>query len=525
MTAVPSSHDASTSGSHGPSFTAFLAEVQRLHDLGKTAALLGWDREVNMPPGGVEARIHQLTTMSKLLFDLGTSEHYGELLERAEAEQAGADPEGVPGALLRVARRDFEDARRLSADFVARRARISGEAHGAWVRAREQDDFAAYRPHLEQVVELGRELAELYGHEGDPYDALLDRFERGATSAEVADLFAQTQAIVVPLREAIERDGRPIDDSMLARHFDVEAQKRYARRIARTIGYDLDRGHIGIAVHPFASSLSQGDCRITVRYDPELINASIFGTLHECGHAIYEMGTDPAYARTPLAGGTSSGIHESQSRLLENGVGRSLEFWRAHYGELQAHFPEALDDVGLLDFHRAINKVQASTIRVEADELTYNLHIILRFRIERALISGDLAVADLPTAWNDTMHELLGITPPDDREGVLQDIHWTGPSFGYFPTYALGNLYAAQLMEAAREQSPAVGEDLSRGSTAALLTWLRENVHRPGRVLQPAELCVRATGRPLDVGAFERYVREKFERIYELRGARGPVEV
>jgi carboxypeptidase Taq len=509
----------------GPAFATLLEELHRLSDLGKAAGLLSWDREVNMPPGGTRDRIHQMTTLSKLLFELRTSDEMGQQLERAEEEQAGADPDSFVGALLRIARRDFDDAGRLNVDFVTRSSRISGEAHQAWVEARENQDFAAFQPHLEQVVDLGREMAELYGHDGVAYDALLDRYERGTTTAEVARLFAETKAIIVPLRQAIEDSGVEIDDSILYRTYDVERQKQYVRHIAEAAGYDFDRGHVGTAVHPFASSFGQGDCRITTRYYPEFINPAVFGTLHECGHAMYEMGTDPAFARTPLARGTSSGIHESQSRMIENGVGRSLAFWQAHYPHLQATFSEALGDVSVTDFHRAINKVQASLIRVEADELTYNLHIILRFEIEQALISGDLQVADLPTAWNDKMRELLGIVPPNDAEGVLQDVHWTGPSFGYFPTYALGNLYAAQLLEAARAQSPAVGEDLARGSTAGLLTWLGENVHRHGRVHLPAELCRRATGRPLDVGAFDRYVNDKFGAFYGLRRAEGVLEV
>ncbi len=509
----------------GPAFDALLEDVQRLNDLGKAAAVIGWDREVNMPPGGVQARIQQMTTLSRLIYEMGTSDEMGERLERAEAEQQGADPESFVGALLHVLRRDFDDARMLSSDFVTRRSQISGQAHQAWTKAREENDFEAFQPHLEKVVELGRELAGLYGYEDTPYDALVNRYERGITTAEVARLFEDARAIIVPLREAIESSGVEIDDSILHREYDVAAQERYVRTLAEAVGYDLNRGHIGTAVHPFATSFAQGDCRITTRYYPRHINAALFGTMHECGHAMYEMGTDPAFARTPLARGASSGIHESQSRMIENAVGRSLPFWQAHYPGLQNAFPSALSDVPVSDFHAAINKVQASPIRVEADELTYNLHIILRFELEQALISGDLAVADLPTAWNDQMQALLGITPESDTVGVLQDIHWTGPSFGYFPTYALGNLYAAQLMEAAVEQAPQVASDLDRGSTEALLVWLRDNVHRHGRVLLPAEICRRATGRALDVGAFDRYVNDKFATLYGLTRAGGAAQV
>jgi carboxypeptidase Taq len=320
----------------------------------------------------------------------------------------------------------------------------------------------------------------------------------------------------VPLVEAIDGAGREIDDRVLHQPYDVEGQRAFARYIAAAVGYDLERGHLGTAVHPFATSFSRDDARITTRWNPGFLSPALFGTLHEAGHAMYEQGTHPDLARTPLARGTSSGIHESQSRMIENVVGRSHGFWRVHFGKLQSVFPNQLGDCDVDAFHRAINKVQPSLIRVEADELTYNLHIVLRFELEQALLGGDLAVADLPAAWNAKMSELLGITPPTDREGVLQDIHWSSPMFGYFPTYALGNLYAAQMAEAARAADPAVGAGLDEGEPAALVAWLRQHVHQHGKKLAPAQIAERATGRPLETGPFVRYVTEKFGALYDL---------
>ncbi|MFN2188779.1 MAG: carboxypeptidase M32, partial [Candidatus Promineifilaceae bacterium] len=318
------------------------------------------------------------------------------------------------------------------------------------------------------------------------------------------------------LREAIVERGSLVDDSLLLQPFEIEKQKQFARFIAPKVGYDFSRGHLGTVVHPFATSFSRDDSRITTRWYPNFLNPSLFGTLHESGHAVYEQGTHPDLARTPLARGTSLGIHESQSRMMENIVGRSRGFWQAYYLPLQSTFPEQLSDYSVEDFYRAINKVQPSYIRVEADELTYNFHIILRFELEQALMTGDLAVGDLPVAWNDKMDELLGIVPPTDTEGCLQDVHWTRPGFGYFPTYALGNLYSAQFYETAVAQKPEIATELSEGNTDGLLAWLRENIHQHGRKFTPRELVQRVTGQPLSHEPFVRYVTAKFSDIYDL---------
>jgi carboxypeptidase Taq len=399
---------------------------------------------------------------------------------------------------------------------VVRASEVTGQAHGHWVKARAKNDFASYEPWLTQIIELSQEQAELYGYEDEKYDALLDKYERDMKAAEVRAIFDAVKAELVPLREAIEDRGTAVDDSIVHQHFEIVKQKQFARYAAAAIGYDFSRGHLGTVVHPFATSFSQNDARITTRWQPDFLNPALFGTLHESGHAMYEQGTHPDLARTPLARGTSLGIHESQSRMMENMVGRSRGFWQKHYPVLRALFPEQLGEYTIEAFYRAINKTQSSLIRVEADELTYNFHIILRFELEQAMLNGELAAKDLPAAWNEKMQTLLGITPPTDSEGCLQDVHWSKLYFGYFPTYALGNLYAAQLYETAVAQNPTIIDEMSRGETTSLVAWMRENIHQHGKKYTPRELIQRATGQPLSHEPFVRYVTAKFSDIYEL---------
>ena len=491
-----------------------LEKVHELTDLRATAGVMGWDRETNMPKAGDPARIQQMTTLRRLIHERATSPELGALIDAAAAELAGAEPDSDEAALIRVLRYDYDRATKLPKAFVVRMATTSAQARAVWEQARQDDDFASFRPWLEQLVDIQRELAELYGYTDEPYDALLESYELGARTAGVRATFDAVRAATVPLVAAIRERGRPIDDRLLHQSYDVAEQQAFARYIAEAVGYDLSRGHLGTVVHPFATSFSRDDVRITTRWYPDFLSPSLFGTLHESGHAIYEQGTHPDLARTPLARGTSSGIHESQSRMVENVVGRSRGFWQTHFPVLQRQFRAQLGERSVDDFYRAINKVQSSLIRVEADELTYNLHIVLRFELEQAMLGGDLTVADLPQAWNERLTTLLGVTPPNDREGVLQDVHWSGPSFGYFPTYALGNLYAAQFFEAACARDPAVEADLARGSMAALLAWLREHVHQYGRKFPPDEIVRRATGRPLDHAPFVRYVTAKFGALY-----------
>jgi carboxypeptidase Taq len=497
-------------------YEKLVEKVHEIDDLNRALSVLRWDREVNMPKAGTAARVQQMTTLGRFTHVLFTADEMGELIERAANEIEGADYDSDEASLIRLLRRSYNDARKLPPEFVAQVSEVSGHAHKAWVQAREENDFASYQPWLEQVVALGQEMAELYGYEVERYDALLDKYEYDTTTAEVRAIFGALKSELVPLLQAIQERDVDIDDSLLHQPFEVEKQQEFARYIAPKVGYDLSRGHIGTVVHPFSITFSRDDSRITTRWYPDFLSPSLFGTLHESGHSIYEQGTSPELARTPLARGTSLGVHESQSRMMENVVGRSRSFWQAHFPRLQEKFPAQLGHHEVEAFYRAINKVQPSYIRVEADELTYNFHIILRFELEQALINGELAAMDVPAAWNDKMQALLGVVPPTDSEGCLQDVHWSRPMFGYFPTYALGNLYAAQFFETAVAQDPTIEEGLSEGNTEALLGWLRDNIHRHGRKFTPRELVQRVTGRPLDHDAFMRYANRKFGTLYEL---------
>jgi len=499
-----------------PHYRALLQQLHTLDDLHKAAAVLYWDRETCMPVQGNAGRTQQLTTLNQLVHEMATSTRMADLLAAAELEQASAAPDSDAACLLRCVRRQFDEERRFPAEFVRWRSEVTGAAGAAWASARERNDFAAFQPHLERTVEIARQSAEILGYAEEKYDALLNQYERGMKTAAVRAIFATVKRETVPLIQAISAQLDAIDDRILYQDFNIDAQRAFCRYAAASVGYDFSRGHLAEVQHPFSTSFGIDDVRITTRYQPDFATSAIFATLHESGHALYEQGIAPALARTPLAQGTSSGIHESQSRLFENQVGRSLGYWQKHYATLQAHFPAQLGQVSLTQFHCAINKVQPSLIRVEADELTYNMHIILRFELEQALVRGDLQVQDLPQAWRDGMQALLGITPPDDAQGVLQDVHWSQAAFGYFPTYTLGNLYAAMFMASARQQDAHIAAELERGEVTRLLAWLRHHIHQHGSRFDAPELCRRATGQELTAEPFVRYVHAKFGALYGL---------
>lgn len=495
-------------------YQALLSKVNQVHDLQKAMAVLSWDRETNMPPQGVRARIDQMTTLRQLSHSLFISDDMGKLIEDAAEEVADFPYESNEASLIRYLRRHYADERKLTADYVKRSSEVSGQARQAWVKARAENDFAAFQPWLEQVIALCQELAELYGYEDEPYDALLDKYEPGMKTAEVRAIFAGLKEQLVPLRQLVDANSQALDDALVHQAFDITKQKEFVRYITAAVGYDYERGHLGTVVHPFATNFARDDVRITTRWYPNFLNPALFGGLHESGHAIYEQGTHPNLYRTPLARGTSMGIHESQSRMFENVVGRSRGFWQAHFPKLQALFPDQLGGYTAEDFYRAVNKVQPSYIRVEADELTYNFHIILRFELEQAMLNGQLLAKDLPSAWNAHMDSVLGIVPPTDAQGCLQDVHWTRPGFGYFPTYALGNLYAAQFYETAVAQNSSIASEMAKGQTGSLLNWLRENIHQHGRKFTPGELVRNITGQPLTFAPFMRYATTKFTDLY-----------
>jgi carboxypeptidase Taq len=485
-----------------------------IHDLDKATALLGWDQQTYMPPGGAAARAEQLATLQKTAHNWFVVDEIGELIEALSSNGSGWDYESDEASLVRVIARDYEKARKVPSELVAEFARVGALAYEAWAKAREGSDFSLFKPHLEKIVELNVRLAEALGYEDCIYDPLLDRFEPEMKTFQVAAIFNDLKAELLPLVKAISERIDAVDDSVLRRTYDGQKQWDFGVGVIKDIGFDFDRGRQDKSVHPFTTSFSINDVRLTTRIDLNYLPPALFGTLHECGHGLYEQGVGLDLERTSLADGASLGIHESQSRLWENLVGRSREFWSHYFSRLKAVFPDQLAGVDVETFYRAINRVEPSFIRVEADEVTYNMHIMLRFELENEMLEGTIKIADLPEAWNAKMETYLGIVPPDDAQGVLQDVHWSGGMLGYFPTYSLGNLISVQFFDKAKAETPSLLDQIAAGRFDDLLNWLCENVHRHGRKYTPAELVRRVTGNDLTAANYIAYIKAKYSDIY-----------
>ena len=480
-------------------------------DLDAAAAVLRWDQLTYMPDGGVAGRAEQLATLDRLSHEMIASGETARLLEAAGEQEPGSDA----AAIVRLARREHDRAAKLPSRLVEELSRATTLAEPAWKQARDGSGFGVLAPHLEKILDLQREAAEHLGYEDHPYDAMLDRYEPGARKVRLEEMFGELKRGTAEMAREISTRAEEDREAPLHGPFDENKQEEFGKVMASAFGYDWGRGRQDRAAHPFCINFGgPGDVRMTTRFDLDWLSPALFATMHETGHALYEQGIDPAYSRTPIAGGVSLGVHESQSRLWENVVGRSRPFWKYFYPRLQEIFPEALGSTDFEAFYRAINASRPSEIRVEADELTYNLHVALRFELEVALIEGSLSVSDLPDAWNAKMEEHLSITPKDNAHGVLQDVHWAVGLFGYFPTYTLGNVLAVQLFDAALKASPEISDQIERGEFGALLGWLRENVHRPGKKYEPDDLIERATGRPPEAGPYLRYLRGKFGELY-----------
>lgn len=486
------------------------ARLARIHDLESAAALLEWDQETYMPRGAALARAEQLATIRQLAYEQLTSDRVGALIEKLDGT---ADPDSPDGAIVRVTRRDYDRATRLPDTLVARLSKAVSLAKEAWKNARAENRFETFAPHLEVILELNREKAESLGYSNSIYDPLLDEFEPDTTTAEITALFAQLRSELVPIVRTIAKAEAP-EGSVLRRHYPAALQEQFGLEVVSDLGFDFTRGRQDLSAHPFTTRFSINDVRLTTRINEAFFAPAFFGTLHEAGHGLYEQGIDPRLERTPLATGTSLGMHESQSRLWENLVGRSRAFWAHYLPQLKHHFGSVLEGIDKETFYRAINRVQPSLIRVEADEVTYNLHIMLRFELEVDLLEGRLTVSDVPDAWNDRMHTYLGLTPPDDSRGALQDIHWSLGTFGYFPTYTLGNLMSVQLFESAASSIGDLHEQISRGQFGSLLAWLRDNVHRFGRARSASKILSDACGSPLSAAPWLKYIRTKYSEIY-----------
>ena len=488
-------------------------------DLGRAGAVLGWDQETFMPSGGVENRADQLTTLERLSHSRFTAADVGALLDEAEVAVARLPFDSDDASLVRVTRRDYEQARKLPLELVGEIARAGATARPVWQKARAEANFSLFAPYLEKNVELNRRVADALGYKKRPYDALLDRTEPGLTTDQLEEIFTELKQAIVPLVADVARNADAVDDSVLHRGFDPDAQVQYALDLVTKLGYDIERGRQDISAHPFTIPFGPGDVRITTRVSRDFFNECLFGSIHEAGHAMYYQGIGKSLDRTPLWDGASPGVHESQSRLWENMVGRSPEFWRHFYPSLRKAFPEPLKGVDEEQFFRAVNKSYPSLIRVEADEVTYNLHILMRFELENEMLEGSLQVKDLPEAWNARTKEYLGIDVPNDGVGVLQDIHWSWVDFAVFPGYTLGNLMGAQLMEKIRMDLPGLDGQIERGEFGPLLKWLQTNVYQHGRKFTPNELMERATGKPVSAEPWIAYVRQKFGALYGAKAA------
>ena len=489
--------------------------LARIADLEYAAAVLDWDQETYMPEGGVQARADQLSTLQGLAHEYFVDEEVGTLLHDLAAHLDELDYDSDEASLIRVSLRDYEKQVKVHGDLVREISRTSALGTQAWREAREKDDFSLFQPYLEKMVELKIRWAECFKPYDNIYDPLLDDFEPGMTYEQISAVFAELKPPLVELVRAISQKRDAVDDSVLKAHFDKDAQMAFGRAVAEQLGYDLTRGRIDISAHPFTTNFWRGDVRITTRLDENDVVSGLMGTIHEAGHAIYEQNTSPTLYRTGLDRGASMAVHESQSRFYENVIGRSRPFWRHFYPRLQEAFPH-FKSLDFEAFYRALNKSEPSLIRVEADEVTYGLHIILRFELENDLFNGRVSVADLPEVWNARMEEYLGLVPPTDREGVLQDIHWSQGLMGYFPDYLLGSVFSVQLWEQMQKEMPDVVEQIEAGQFEDILAWLREKIHRHGRKFTLPEITARVTGGPLRWEPYMDYLRTKYGEIYGL---------
>ena len=500
--------------------TTRLLEIQRINS---SASLLSWDQETYMPAGGGEARAEQISTLQGIAHQkLVSSEIEGLLAawinpETGEIRDSPGEAWDEPSrSLLREVWRDYSRAKKLPSDFVVTLSRECSLAQQVWAEAKENQSFSQFLPNLRTVLSLKREEAAYLGYRDSPYDALLDEYEPGSTIKELRPLFAQIKGRLVPLLKKIQESSVQIDDMMLFHTFDQARQLEFGRMVLIAMGYDFERGRLDLSAHPFTTSFHPTDVRVTTRVHEHDLQSCLFSCIHEGGHGLYDQGLDPRYFGTPLGDSVSLGIHESQSRMWENCVGRSRPFWRFFYPMLQQTFHHQLRSLDGEQFYAAINRVKPSLIRVEADELTYNLHIMLRFEIEQDLIEGKTRPEDLPGIWNQKMEEYLGIVPSNDAEGVLQDVHWSFGAFGYFPTYTIGNLYSVQFYEQAKLEIPHLEDEIAAGQLMVLQRWLGQKIHRWGRMFTPDHLSRRVTGKSLDPEPFLSYVEKKYGELYRL---------
>jgi len=496
-------------------YDALVKECKELSLLASTASILYWDQHTYMPPGGVAFRADQLSVISSLTHARFTDPKIGDWLSELEGSDLVKKEDSVEAVNVRELRHQYDKQTKLPTDLVEEITRTTSLANEKWVEARQKSDFKIFLPWLEKVMVLEKKKAEAYGYEGEPYNALLDDYEPGATVDDVVEVFKNLRNELVTLLQKVKDAPKKPDVSIVERAYDVGLQKIFGESVAASMGFDFNQGRLDITTHPFCTGIGVGDTRILTRYNPNRLNDALFGTMHEAGHGLYESGLDKAtHFGTPMGESVSLGIHESQSRMWENQVGRSKSFWKYFFPQAQRLFRSSLAGVNVDDFYAAINNVSPSYIRVEADEATYNLHILLRFELERALLTGDLKPADVPGEWNERFKKYFGIEVDKDANGCLQDVHWSAGLVGYFPTYTLGNLYSACFFNKAMEDMPDLYDQFERGEYLKLREWLRNNIHLQGQRYRATKLCEKVTGKPLDYKPLVNYMNAKYGEIY-----------
>lgn len=494
----------------------FVDYVKKMQNYHEAISVIYWDMRTGAPKKGLEQRAEVVGTLSSEVFALQTSDELGEMLAALEAKQNELD--FVTKRLFEEVKKSYDESKKIPADEYKAYVILQAKAENAWEEAKGKSDFALFLPYLKEVVAYQKKFINYWGiKNGSPYNTLLDKYEPDMTTDILDKVFGQLRETIVPLVKAIQASPNKPDTAMLFKHFPKEGQHAASLELLEKLGYDFEAGRLDETVHPFMIGLNSGDIRVTTKYDENDFRSAVFGTIHECGHALYEQNIDPKLMGLPLATGTSMGIHESQSLFYENFVGRNPAFWQHHFEVLQKNSPAQFGDVTAEEFLAAINFVEPSLIRIEADELTYPLHIMIRYEIERELFNGDLQVEDLPKVWNDKYEEYLGVRPANDGEGVLQDTHWSGGMFGYFPSYALGYMYAAQWKHAMDKDIPNFDELCGKGELLPIREWLTDKVHQYGALKKPFELLNQATGEGLNAQYLADYLKEKYTKLYQLK--------
>jgi carboxypeptidase Taq len=492
-------------------YDTYVSTMQRIADVEHSIAVLNWDKEVNKPKKGADVRARQIATLSGIAHEMFTNDEFGLQLKELHLNQEKLSPKQFKNICLTL--KEYKKTKKLSKEFVERKSKVTSSTYEAWIKAREVNDFGVYKDALKEMISIKREEANLKGWEEHPYDALLDDYEPGFKSSQLDTLFISIRDHLVNFAKEI-RSKAQIDDSFLHKFYQKEKQWNFGLSILKNLGYDFEAGQQNISTHPFTTSFGATDVRVTTRIDEHNFGSMTWSCIHEAGHGLYEQGLPIEEYGLPLGKAVSLGIHESQSRLWENNVGRSLPFWKAHYLNLQNIFPGNLKSVNLQTFYKAINKIIPSLIRTESDELHYHFHVLIRYEIEKALLEGTIEVENLNEIWNEKYKEYLGIDVPDAKNGILQDIHWALGLIGYFPTYSLGSFYAAQFFNQAKKDIPNLLDKIEKGKNQELLLWLRENIHVHGQYYTANELCEKITGETLNFKYFMEYIKEKYAEIY-----------